>query len=152
MSNTKNNQNTEKVLAKFPLAAVYSGRRLAASGGEVFQTFTLPDGTELLYKGIRGVYIGHTYRCSAESIATWPERVPGAEVVVNGEWEARDSLAEAWLAKGRAKKKMAASHKPMVKKAMDALRPLVKGLPLYEHNALITHLAALLRDEKDSKK
>lgn len=123
------------------LTAVYTGRKLGNDGKTIFQRFIVTDGKERLFRGVKNVIPGYTYRIGKDYIATSPERVPDAAFVDNPEWEAADALVDAANAKRRAEAKIRAKAKPGVKKAIEALRPLLRGISYYDRLALVEYLA-----------
>lgn len=124
----------------YNLTCVYTGRRISNDQKEVFQRFVKPDGTESLYKGVKGVWIGHTYKCAEKNISTKPERVDTPRID-NPEWEAADALVDAHNRRKRAEAAIAKSTKPGIKAAIEVLTPLCRGLAIWEREALIRYLA-----------
>ena len=119
--------------------ALYVGRRL--NGGHVSQAFKLPDEKLVAFKGIHGVFIGGTYLYNDEkrTMSSKPERVD-APVVHNAEWEAADAAAEGHLARVREDARLKKCSRPAIRRAVETLRPLLKGSDYYAKRALIEFL------------
>jgi len=125
---------------------IYTGRRLMNSG-KVWHRFEGAGGVERFFSGVCGVYIGHTYKCTPNSIQRRPERDQDVESVDNPAWEAADELVDAELAKRRAEKKVASRSKPAIKAALAALEPLCRNLDFFEMEKLIKYLAVEARNK-----
>ncbi len=121
---------------KHTLTCVYTGRRTTDSG-KVWQRFEMPDGKEMFFKGVRRVYIGHTYKCSAGSISSRPECVYDIKRVIKPEWAAADAVVNAKNAARRSEAKMALKSKKELHDAVEALAPLFKGLSFFDRRALV---------------
>lgn len=128
---------------KFRDTATYTGRRLLANG-KVYQRFEGSDGRERYFRGIRGVSIGFTYRCAKAKMPIRPEMTDD-ERINNPEWEAADALVDERNAKRRADAKVQSMSKPALKAAMEALKPLIKGMSYYERAALVNHLIMTMK-------
>lgn len=133
-------KSDKPVESKYNRTCVYAGRKLSYDENKVFQRFIKEDGEEMIFQGVKGVWIGYTYRCSDNRIAAKPERVHEIERIDNAEWEATDALVDARNAKRRAESKLSASSKPTIKAAIAALRPLMKGRSYFDRRALIEWL------------
>lgn len=126
--------------------AVYTGRRM--SGGKVWQRFELlPEKTEMFFRGVKRVYIGATYKCNRTSIAGKPERIDD-EMIFNAEWDAADALVDAHNAEKRAEAKYRAKASPALKNAVEALRPLVRGIGFFDAKALTDYLVTEAKKKK----
>ncbi len=117
--------------------AVYVGRRLYPN--RTTRQVFLRGGKEMHFNGVVGVRIGYTYRCSAKGIAKRPERVD-VERVDNAEWDAADAIVSAFRAEQSAEKKLARSTSPALKHAVDALRPLVRSINIWQQKQLVEYL------------
>ena len=133
---------------KYKHTCVYAGRRLSQDGKRVYQRFIDSKGNEMLFKGVSGVWIGYTYKCSETQIARKPERVRDVERIDNPEWDAADALVDSHNARKRADAKIAKSTRPAMKAAIEAIRPLVRGLHHFERKALIEYLAVKSQEKK----
>lgn len=123
---------------KYDRKAIYIGRRLDGKGHlQVF--LLLPEKKEIHFKGIKRVWIGHTYKCSATKMSTRPERLPD-DRVDDPAWEAQDALVDAENAKKRAEEKVSKMSKPQMRAAIEALRPLLEGVGYFGQSALVRHL------------
>ncbi len=126
--------------------AVYTGRRL--NGKNVFQCFELlPEKKEMFFKGIRGVHLGYTYECTDSQMPV-RARCVDVERIDNPEWEAADAIVDARNAEKRAASKMAATSKPNLKRALEVLRPLMRGLSYYDTRNLIEYLVIEAKKKK----
>jgi len=127
---------------KYDRKAVYTGRRLS-SNGKVYHRFELlPERESMYFTGVVGVWLGHTYECTDDRIAKRPKMTDDPRED-NAEWEAADAEVDAKNAQKRAEAKIRASTKPALKKAVEALRPLVRGKDYFARKALIEYLAEL---------
>lgn len=125
--------------------AVYTGRRL--HGEKVVQRFELlPGKREMFYRNVRGVHIGHTYACSATQMSRRPEWL-NEERRDNPEWEAQDALVDEFNARKRAEAKIRALTKPALRAALEALKPLVKGMDYFARVKLVTLLVEKVGSE-----
>lgn len=125
---------------KYDRKAVYTGRRLFRSGSVVYRFELLPEKTEMFFSGIRGLIIGYTYACSASQMPTRPVRLED-EAIENPEWEVADALVDAEKRMKREEAKLRAKASPSVKKACEALRPLMIGKDYFSRKLLIEYLA-----------
>jgi hypothetical protein len=123
--------------------AVYTGRRFGRDG-KVRHRFEKANGEELNFRGIKGVCLGYTYKCSASTIAERPERTDD-DRIDNPEWEAADAMVGAYNAQKRAEAKMRKEAKPALRAAVLALKPLLKGKDYFGRRALIEYLVELTR-------
>jgi hypothetical protein len=124
--------------SEYNLSCIYAGRRLFGDG-KVRQLFLCGD-KEWYFKGVKGVWVGFTYKCGEGRIASKPERMD-AELINNPEWEAADKLVDAHNAKKRGEAKLKAKVSPAIKNAIHALVPLVRRLGYYETRTLVEFLA-----------
>lgn len=122
--------------------AVYIGRRLwGERGDKVAHCFQLlPERRQMAFKGIKKVYIGYTYECAESTMPTRPTRTEDARID-NPEWEAADALVDARNARKRADAKIKANSRPAMKKAIEALKPVLIGLDYFQRRSLIEYLA-----------
>jgi hypothetical protein len=134
----------QKPPTKYDRQCVFVGRRVASGGKTSYKFELLPKREPMYFGKIKGVYIGHTYECTENSISGKPNRVE-RERESNPEWEAQDALVDAANEEKRAQRKWAESSKPTVKKAIEALKPLMRGLTIFERELLIKHLCEKTR-------
>lgn len=130
--------STKQPENKYPFTCIYAGRRLRYDG-KVYQLFLRDGKEEMGFSGVKGVWIGYTYRCGEDKIATKPERTD-AERVDNPEWDAKDALVDAHRAEKRAKAKLADATRPALKNAITALVPLVRNIPGFQARHLVEYL------------
>ena len=132
--------------------AVYTGRR-RFQNGKVVHRFQKSNGEEMFFGGIKGVWIGFTYKCGGDSISRKPERTDD-ERIDNPEWDAADALIDAQNRVKRMEKRLAANTKPALKEAIDALIPLVRGLRNFDRDVLVKYLVdqAMKKAFKKGKK
>jgi hypothetical protein len=136
----------EPAKPKFNRKAIYTGRRVLPNG-QVGQRFELlPEGREMYFKSIKGVWLGHVYACGDGEIATRPERLSDG-AIIKAEWEAADTLVDAHNARKRAERAVSEASKPALKAAIEALKPLCEKLDYFQRKALITHLAMQLKQK-----
>lgn len=132
---------------KYNRKAVYTGRRLE-NDGKVYQRFELlPDHSEIFFRRVRSVWIGHTYKCADSKISLRPERTDD-DRIDNPEWEGFDAIVDAHNAKRRAEAKLRAKLTPSLKAAIVALKPLMRGKAHFERRAIIEYLADKSRNLK----
>lgn len=124
---------------KYPELCVYAGRRLDKNN-KLHQCFIFPGNEVAWFKGIKGVHLGYTYRCTKEKLSVKPPRVYDVSRVDNPEWEAADALVDAHNAKKRAAAKIAATTSPAIKNAIQALIPVCRNLGYYDRQQLIEFL------------
>lgn len=128
--------------------AVYIGRRLF---GEKARQVFLMEKRELIFSGIRGVFIGFTYKCGKNTIKVRPESVDKPQII-NLEWEAKDALVTAFNKKKRLEREFAKKQKKPIKLAIAALAPLFEGLDYSQSDTLIRYLAREVLDMRRKKK
>lgn len=110
---------------KFKYQAVYVGRRL--NGSTTVQCFELlPDHKPMLFRGIRGVFLGYTYRCTETSMPIRPEMVD-APIIHNPDWEVQDALVDQYREKRRAEKRFESASKPHLRAAVKAIQALFQN-------------------------
>lgn len=123
---------------KFKGKAVYTGRRL--DGSKVLQRFEeRPSGKERWFQGIKGVWIGYTYECGAKQMSRRPARKDDP-AINNPAWDAADALVTAHRAEQKAEAKYRGTVSPALKTAVAALKPICKGLDIFEATKLIKYL------------
>lgn len=125
------------------MKVVYTGRRLV-DGKKVWQRFEDEKGHERFFAGIRRVYIGHAYEAAAKSMSARPKQLDDPRVD-NPTWEALDALVDDHREKQRAAKRWDKASRPIVKAAVKALVPLVRGISFFEVESLVRHLALKAR-------
>ncbi len=130
------------------LKAVYTGRRLI--GSKIFQRFEHSNGTERYFRGIRRVWVGYSYYCNEDSIASKPERT-NDERIDNAEWEIADELVSQYLKQRKSEQALEKQCKPHIRKLLQLLKPLVEDLNYYQTKALIEHLVCELKFSGKSK-
>lgn len=118
---------------------VYIGRRTATSG-RVVQAFQQKNGKEICFKGLRHLYIGHSYEMINGTIAVQAEWLRDIPRINNAKWEAADALIDAENAKKRAQAKVAALSKPKLKEAKSILSELTQGMGFFDRLKLIDYL------------
>lgn len=124
---------------RYDRRAVYTGRRLG--GGKIFHEFELlPERKKMYFQGIRRVFIGYAYKCTAGRMPEKPEIDYEIKREDNPKWDADDALVDATNAAKRAEKKYREAASPALKKALEALIPLVKGKNVFEREALLKYL------------
>ncbi len=141
---------------KYTRRAVYIGRRFwytkGGKGRVVYVFQFLPSRKELGFGRIRRVHIGNTYKCGTDTMPRHPERDFERPREDNPEWDARDALVEAEnvkrLAQAKAEAKVAALSKPALKIAIEALRPLVRGLDYLQCKNLVVYMIEKARNKK----
>lgn len=127
--------------SKYNRKAVYTGRRISGPSSKIYHRFELlPERSEMFFQGVRRVYIGYTYECSADRIAQKPVKTDD-ERIDNPEWDAADALIDQRRAEKRAEAKIKASTRPALKAAIAALRPLMRNLGYFQRKALVEYLA-----------
>jgi hypothetical protein len=131
-------QEKKKAEAEYKLTAVYTGRRLLSDNKTIIHRFERGD-RELLFKGIKRVWIGHTYKCSESQMPIRPERADVPRID-NPAWEAADELVSAQKKHQRSEVKLKNTSSPALKTAIIALAPLVKDLGYFQIKLLIEHL------------
>lgn len=132
---------------KLTRKAIYIGRRLGR-GDKTFHVFLLlPKKKEMWYGKIQRVWIGHTYGCWPSQMSRRPPRLDD-ERIDNPEWDAADALVTAHLSKKRADVKAKRNVSPAIKKAVEAIKPLIEKTSWIEQEALVKHLVNLARDKK----
>lgn len=118
-----------------PKSVVYIGRRF--NGPDVVQAFREESGKEIIFKGIVGVTLGCAYKYDGDGkLAKRPERAE-RELAHNPAWDAQDALVEDYLRERRAKAKAKGLSRPAYRNAVEAIRPLLRGLNGRERSALI---------------
>lgn len=133
-------KNKEAQKKEYNARAVYTGRRLG--GGKVWQRFELlPDRREMYFSGVKGLYIGYAYECTDKTIPARPKCDHEIKREDNPEWDAADAVVDARNAERRAQAKMKEESRPALKKAVEALKPLMRGLSVFDREALIKYLA-----------
>lgn len=119
--------------------AVFVGRRVCSDGSTAWKFELLPDRKPMLFGRIKGVWIGYTYKCTDKSISGSPERTE-REREKNPKWEAADALVDAKNARERAEREISKLSKKNLTAAIEAIRPLCRGLDYGELTKLITYL------------
>lgn len=128
--------------------AIYVGRRLLQNGATAHCFLLLPEKREMLFRGIKGIFIGYTYKCGSSTMPVRPDRTE-AERIDNPEWEAADALVDARNARKRAEAKIRKSTRPALRNAIAALRPLLRGMSYFDRKELITYLAEQTKRKGD---
>lgn len=119
--------------------AIYIGRRLG-NNGKTYQAFLLlPEKKEMLFTGIKRVWLGYTYKCTANSISVKPERTDD-EHQSNDTWVAQDALVDEARARERAEEKIKAKSGETMRQAKELFKRLASNMPNYERRALATWL------------
>lgn len=126
---------------------VYVGRRLNAKGKTLQMFQLLPSRKEMCFRGVKGVWIGYTYKCSDSAISAKPERVD-REREDNPEWDAEDALVDATRAQKRADDVLKKKASPALKAAVQALTPLVKRIDWFQQETLVKYLIGEARKAK----
>lgn len=116
--------------------AIYTGRRQFGTGKTAQEFLLLPERKAIYFRGIQGVAIGYTYACAENSMPKRPSRTTDG-YQDNPDWEAKDALAEAAMAEKRAEEKIIKQSRPAIDRAVEALRPLMKGANYYQRKQLI---------------
>lgn len=125
--------------------AIYTGRRMNFLTNKVSQRFELlPDHTEMYFSGVKGVYVGYTYKCSKGSISAKPELTDDPRIS-NPTWQAEEAVVVQKLSEARerakAENKIKNISKSEINSAVEAIVPLIKDLELpSDRSALIRHL------------
>jgi hypothetical protein len=120
--------------------AIYVGRRWGTKGTTLQKFLLLPERKEMYFKGVKGVHMGYTYECSEDSISAKPKMIVDAPRVDDPEWEAEDALVDAANAQKRADAKIRANASPTMKKAIESIKPLLRGRNSYERELLVRYL------------
>ena len=126
---------------------IYTGRRLTKDGKVYHRFESLPEREDIYYRNIRGVHIGYTYECGKNQMSTRPKRCDD-ERIDNPEWESNDALVDTRNMMRRADAKIKRASRPALKKAIEALQPLLKGLNIFDQANLIKYLCNEARGEK----
>lgn len=130
----------------YKMRAIYTGRRITGSG--TAQRFELlPAHKEIFFRGIKGVYIGYTYKCSSKHMATKPERTDD-ERIDDATWDAADALVDAENSRKRQEQKIKSLSKPALRAAIDAISPLVKNLAYHDCKNLLEYLLEKIMEKK----
>lgn len=126
--------------------AVYTGRRIGRDGKIYHRFELLPKRDEMHFAGIKQVWIGYTYKCTENSISAKPERTEDTKEN-NPAWEGADEAVDAHNAKKRAEANMRKEAKKNVQKAVEALRPIMRGLSIFEREELVKYLVDKARSK-----
>lgn len=113
---------------------VYIGRRF--NGPDVVQAFQ-EGGNTILFKGLTGLILGCEYEQSESGKMPKSPKQTEKAIAHNPEWDAQDALVEDYLRNRRAETKVKGLSRPAYRNAVDAMRPLLRGLNGREKNALL---------------